>query len=242
MSFQPGANLYTAGFGLRPENIEVPHVDVRIPTTNDVLFPVGKWWLYKGNSLWYLLNQTSVGGSLQSNWVEVSGSGGSGVISVNANNGLIASPTSGSVIVSGVNATTSSVGVASFNSSDFTVSGAGQVSLASSSGFVWSDVSSNITMAVNNGYTTNSLTLLTLSLPGKSPYGSLFRIVGKGVGGWRVAQGTAQVIHFGNISTTVGSSGYIQSSQQYDSIEILCTVADTEFTVINGPQGNITYN
>lgn len=63
------------------------------------------------------------------NWVQFIGGGGSGVISVNGSNGVTASPTSGSVVVSGVNATTSNIGVASFNPADFTVSGGGQVSL-----------------------------------------------------------------------------------------------------------------
>lgn len=129
MSFQPGANLYTQGFGSRPENVEVPHIDSRAPTSTDVLYPLGKWWLVVGDSLWYLLSQSSMGGTVSSNWVPVAGGSGSGVNTVNGNNGVTASPTSGSVVVSGVNATTSTVGVASFNSLDFTVDISGEVSL-----------------------------------------------------------------------------------------------------------------
>ena len=44
MTTQPGANIYTQGFGSRPENVEVPHLDVRAPTTTDVLYPIGKKW------------------------------------------------------------------------------------------------------------------------------------------------------------------------------------------------------
>lgn len=62
-----------------------------------------------------------------------SGGGGGGVSSVTGTNGVMASPTTGSVLVSGINATTSSVGVASFNSSQFTVT-AGAVSLKGSGG------------------------------------------------------------------------------------------------------------
>jgi len=55
----------------------------------------------------------------------------SGVVdSVTGSNGVTASPTTGNVVVSGVNATTSSVGVASFNSANFTVNGSGQVSIS----------------------------------------------------------------------------------------------------------------
>jgi hypothetical protein len=55
------------------------------------------------------------------------------VFSVTGSNGVTASPTVGNVVVSGVNATTSTVGVASFNSAEFTVNGAGQVSLVGAS-------------------------------------------------------------------------------------------------------------
>lgn len=72
MTFQPGANLYGVGVGSRPENIEVPHLDVRAPAATDVNYPVGKWWLWVGNSLWYLLNQTSITGLTQSNWILIS--------------------------------------------------------------------------------------------------------------------------------------------------------------------------
>jgi hypothetical protein len=141
--FSPGANLYTQGFGSRPENIEVPHYDVRVPSSSDILFPLGKWWLYPGNSLWYLLSQSSMNGQLVSNWVQIAGGGGSGVNNVNGSNGVTASPTSGNVIVSGVNATTSTVGVASFNSLDFTVSG-GQVSLIGTTPNSYTNVTSGM--------------------------------------------------------------------------------------------------
>lgn len=56
-------------------------------------------------------------------------SGGGVVTSVTGTNGVTASPTTGAVVVSGVNATTSTVGVASFNPAEFTVTAGGAVSL-----------------------------------------------------------------------------------------------------------------
>ena len=64
----------------------------------------------------------------QSGSLGLGGGGGGDVTSVTGSNGVTASPTTAAVVVSGVNATTSTVGVASFNPSDFTVSGAGEVS------------------------------------------------------------------------------------------------------------------
>lgn len=71
MSFQPGANLYTQGFGSRPENVEIPHVDTRSPNTRDINYPIGKWWLNKGASLWYLISLSSGTTGTTANWVEV---------------------------------------------------------------------------------------------------------------------------------------------------------------------------
>lgn len=45
MSFQPGINLYSQGFGSSAENIQVPHIERRDPSPTDVNYPVGKKWL-----------------------------------------------------------------------------------------------------------------------------------------------------------------------------------------------------
>ena len=113
---------------------------------------------------------------------------------------------------------------------------------APSGSFTWFDETSDKTMIVNTGYTTSGGGLVTLTLPAVCAYGSVFRIVGNGPGGWRVAQQAGQTINFGNVSTVTGVLGFIQSINSFDAIEILCTTANTGFTVINGPQGNITYN
>ena len=64
-------------------------------------------------------------------YIQAQNGGMGAVTSVTGANGVTASPTTGAVVVSGVDATTSSVGVASFNPADFTVTG-GEVSLISS--------------------------------------------------------------------------------------------------------------
>lgn len=69
--FQPGAALYTQGFGTRPEGVEVPHYDNRSPTVTDILYPVGKIWIYTGNEVWILLNLSSAQGITTANWVQL---------------------------------------------------------------------------------------------------------------------------------------------------------------------------
>ena len=96
-------------------------------------------------------------------------------------------------------------------------------------------------MAANNGYMTSNAALTTLTLPTTCAFGSIIEVVAKGAAGWKIAQNAGDVIRFGNISTTTGTGGYLQSSggTVYDAIRLLCTVADTEFTVLS-VQGVIT--
>jgi hypothetical protein len=93
------------------------------PTSTQTNYSVGQM-VYVGDSgdvTFYLYEGDGV-------WLNLSASVGS-VSSVTGSNGVDASPTTGNVIVSGINATTVSVGVASFNALDFTVDPSGEVSL-----------------------------------------------------------------------------------------------------------------
>jgi len=72
MTFQPGANLCGAiGTPTRPENIEVPHYDVRIPSTGDWNYPIGKEWIFIGNSIWKLLSISASRGVNTANWAMI---------------------------------------------------------------------------------------------------------------------------------------------------------------------------
>jgi len=81
--------------------------------------------------------------------------------------------------------------------------------------------------------------LVTLTLPSTAALGSVIEVVGKGAGAWRIAQNAGEQIHFGNVNTTAGVTGYLQATLQYDAIRIVNTVADNEWTVLSA-QGNIT--
>lgn len=100
MTFQPGANLYTQGFGSRPENVEVPHIDLRAPNSTDILYPIGKIWLYVNNSVWYLLGQSTITGVTTSNWSEISNISGPIVSVAGTANQITAITTGGAVVLS----------------------------------------------------------------------------------------------------------------------------------------------
>lgn len=68
MTFPSGANLYTQGFGSRPENVEVPTYQTRVPSTSDTNWPIGKRWIVVGSGEYVLVGLTSIGGVLSANW------------------------------------------------------------------------------------------------------------------------------------------------------------------------------
>src|SRR6188768_1490309 len=77
MPFQPGAMVYTQAFGSRPENVEVPHLDVRAPTTADSNYPVGKRWIDSvGNNEYTLTSFSTSLGITTANWATLGSASG----------------------------------------------------------------------------------------------------------------------------------------------------------------------
>ena len=69
MSFQPGASLYTQGFGTRPENVEVPTLQPKAPVATDTNWPLGKRWIDTvGLNAYTLVGLSSIGGVLLATW------------------------------------------------------------------------------------------------------------------------------------------------------------------------------
>lgn len=98
---------------------------------------------------------------------------------------------------------------------------------------------SSATLAVNTQYITNNgASLVTYTIPATAAQGSIFRVIGSSSGGWKVNVASGQTLHLGSSATTA-STGSIASTNQYDTIEFVCTVANTEF-VCRPPQGTLT--
>lgn len=106
-------------------------------------------------------------------------------------------------------------------------------------GIDWEELTGSTTIAINAGYIMNLGTLLTGTLPATAAVGSVIAITGKGAGGWKVAQQASQQVHFGTMSSTSGTGGYLQSVGVRDSIRMVCIVANNEWNVVSSV-GNIT--
>lgn len=103
-------------------------------------------------------------------------------------------------------------------------------------GFSWNTITvvGPTTMSINNGYISNSASTVQLLLPATAVVGSALFIVGKGTGGWQINQAAGQQILAESSSTSVGVLGTVNSSNQRDTMLLLCTTANTTWTAISG--------
>lgn len=117
------------------------------------------------------------------------------------------------------------------------------ISASGDAGFSWNNITStSANITVNSGFVANNSSLVTLTLPVISPFGSRIGVIGIGTGGFRISQNAGQNIISGTNSTTVGVTGYL-TGVQYDSFELVTTSANTTWTTWNAPQssGLITF-
>ncbi len=107
-------------------------------------------------------------------------------------------------------------------------------------GLTWNEVTgTSQTMAVDNGYIANNAGLVTLTLPTTAAVGDVVRAAGSGAGLWKIAQNASEIIHFGSVDTTTGTGGSITATNRYDSMELVCIVANNEWVVLSSV-GNLT--
>lgn len=119
-------------------------------------------------------------------------------------------------------------------------SATGSITIASTGvgNLVWNDVSgTSQAAAVNQGYIISNAGQTTVTIPATAAEGSVFGVAGKGAAGWILQMNTGQTCHFGNTATT--SAGSLTSTNQWDSVQIVCVTANTTFAVLCA-QGNLT--
>jgi len=129
--------------------------------------------------------------------------------------------------------------ITSTDSSVDITNGASTIDLKTNALFWVDQTTTSVTMAENTCYSANNAGLVTCTLPATCEFGKRFKIVGFGAGGWKLAQNASQQIHDVSGSTTSGAGGYIESTSQYENVEVVCVVADTTFRVID-TRGNPT--
>ena len=117
-------------------------------------------------------------------------------------------------------------------------SGAITISATGLAGIGWTNVTtSTFSLVADNGYVADKSTLVTFTLPVTAAFGTFIYIQGLGSGGWQVNLNTGQQIAVGSAITTV-TTGSIASTNQYDSITLLCVTANTLWTSLGAPQSS----
>lgn len=164
--------------------------------------------------------------------------GGTGATSFNIN-GVVISNTTTTGSLSSLTLTDGQLAIGSTGASPVASSltagtgisitnGSGAITVASTFGsVVWaSTASTSISLAASNGYITTSGSAVTATLPtSSSAIGTVIELTVNGAGAVTIAQGTGQQIRFGNQTTTSGVTGTLTSTNQGDSIKLVCTTA-----------------
>lgn len=188
-------------------------------------FPVPTIWINTSISKAYILVSKALGTAV---WAPIGGLPGE-IDSITTPDGTVVVPTS------------SNVNFLQSGSITITGSGSNVTFNVTGGGLTWTEVlGTSQAMAINHGYIANNGALVTLTLPATATQGSVIAVLGKGAGGWSIAQNAGQRIYFGSASTTLGVGGSLASTNLRDAIELVCITADTEFQVV-GSIGNITY-
>lgn len=109
-------------------------------------------------------------------------------------------------------------------------------------GLTWNDVTA-ITQAtaVQNGYLANNAAQVVFTLPSTATQFSIIAVQGYGAGGWKIEQNASQQIIFGSSQSTAGVTGYIESTNRYDCIQLIAAVGGANtIWVAQSVIGNIT--
>lgn len=147
MSFQPGAQLYTMAFGIRPENVEVPTLQTRNPATTDTQFPIGKRWINTTTpSEWILGSLSSFAGVTTANWIQ---GGSSGITTLTGDTGGAVGASAGNINIDG-GTDISVTGNPGTNTLTIAYTGAGGSLLP------FNNRAANFTATINNGYFVNN--------------------------------------------------------------------------------------
>ncbi len=114
------------------------------------------------------------------------------------------------------------------------------------SGESWTEVTAATqAMLPNHGYILNRGTLITATLPSAADgvaagIGATIVLMGKGAGGWLIAQNASQQINFGSSPTSVGVGGSLASTNQWDSVTLVLIDAAGLIWAVQSSIGNLT--
>lgn len=118
--------------------------------------------------------------------------------------------------------------------------GAGSLAINNTAGGLnWTIITADQTAAINTAYICNKGTVLTLTMPSTAAVGSVIAVMNINIAaGTKVLSANPGQLNFGNSAATA-NTGSFTSIALYDSLTMVCIVANTTWAVY-GAQGNWT--
>jgi hypothetical protein len=166
-----------------------------------------------------------------------------GTLSVNKGGTGNTTFTAYSVICGGTTATNPFQNVSGLGNSGQVLTSNGAAALPSwqdAGTLPWTEVTGTTqSMAVNNAYVANNVAEVDLTLPATAALGDVVQVQGLGAGLFTITQNAGDIIHFGSSATTTGVGGDITATNRYDSVKLVCIVANDEWSVTQSI-GNFT--
>jgi len=191
---------------------------------------IGDFWINRNtNTIFVLINVTGsiLNQSINATWLRL---GNSFLDTLTGNNPVAVPPDANNNINIVGSGAVNVNGDAATNTLTISVTG---------EGIVWQTIGASQTLVVNNGYFCTGGAALALALPAISNIGDTIKVVLDGSTSWTINQGVGQQIRIAASQTTSGAGGSITSTSVGDSIEMVCSVANTRWNVVNYI-GNLT--
>lgn len=121
------------------------------------------------------------------------------------------------------------------------INGSNQLTAVTSSGLSWSVIGTSQSLAAGRGYFCTTGGALLLALPAVSAVGDTIEVALDGSTSWSITQpNAASQVRFGTLQTTLGTSGTLTSTQQGDTLRVVCETVNARWVVTPGSVGNIT--
>lgn len=118
--------------------------------------------------------------------------------------------------------------------------GAGVLTFQNAGATGWTAIGANQTLAVNEGYICTGGGALSLALPATSAVGDEIEVALNGSTSWTITQPNAgSRIRIGTSQTTLGVGGTLASTNQGDSVRLVCVTANATWMVVSSV-GNFT--
>jgi len=207
-AFQPGANNYAVAVGTNPENVSVPHIDIRAPAASDYLYPLGKRWLDVGVGEYVLLSNSVVNGVYTANWSLLGTTGGGALNTLTGGSGGAIAPVANNITLAGTGSQITTTGTAGTITFSIPAAFIAPGSIASTT-----TLASGTSLAVGTSATVGT----TLGVTGATTLAGLTQvgtasINASGAGVTTIGTGGTGAVNIGNATGNTAVTGTLTSS------------------------------